>query len=205
MHERWRILAVLTFARTAMGFQFQSLAAISPFLLDQFQLGYAALGTLVGLYLFPGVAVALPGGMLGQRYGDKRIVCLALAAMSVGGLLMALAGSFALLTTGRIVSGAGAVVLNVLVTKMATDWFQGREIVSALGLLITSWPLGIALALVALPAFAAAFSWPAASGSGRAVTKNSSLLVVMKSLRDAPPSFSPCGVYACGRYWTAPR
>ena len=53
MHERWLILAVLTFARTAMGFQFQSVAAVSPFLLDQFQMSYAALGTLVGLYLLP--------------------------------------------------------------------------------------------------------------------------------------------------------
>lgn len=47
---------------------------------------------------------------------------------------------------GRVLSGAGAVLLNVLVTKMVTDWFQGRENVLALGILITSWPLGIAIA-----------------------------------------------------------
>ena len=58
MRERWLILTVLTFARTVMGFQFQSVAAVSPFLLDQFQLSYAALGSLIGLYLLPGVAVA---------------------------------------------------------------------------------------------------------------------------------------------------
>ena len=38
MHQRWLILAVLTFARTAMGFQFQSVAASSPLLIDQFHL-----------------------------------------------------------------------------------------------------------------------------------------------------------------------
>ena len=60
---RWLILAVLTFARTAMGFQFQSVAAVSPFLLDRFHISYAALGSLIGLYLpvFAGYARDLTG------------------------------------------------------------------------------------------------------------------------------------------------
>jgi predicted MFS family arabinose efflux permease len=53
MHERWLILAALTCARTAMGFQFQSVAAVSPSLIEQLHLSYAALGTLIGLYLLP--------------------------------------------------------------------------------------------------------------------------------------------------------
>jgi hypothetical protein len=64
MNGRWLILAVLTFARTVMGFQFQSVAAISPFIIDYFQMSYAVLGTVIGLYLFPNAAVALPGGVL---------------------------------------------------------------------------------------------------------------------------------------------
>jgi MFS family permease len=162
MHHRWLILAVLTFARAAMGFQFQSVAAVSPFLIDRFQMSYAVLGTLVGLYLVPGIAVALPGGVLAQRFGDRRVVCIALAAMALGGALMGVAETYGALSAGRIVSGAGAVVLNVLVTKMVTDWFQGREIVTALGILITSWPLGIAMALVVLPVLTQTFAWPAA-------------------------------------------
>ena len=72
MHERWLILAVLTIARTDMGFQFQSVAAASQHLIGRFDLSFAALGILIGLYLFPGVAVAIPGGLLAQRFGDKR-------------------------------------------------------------------------------------------------------------------------------------
>src|SRR5262245_60771311 len=129
MHERWLILAALTFARTAMGFQFQSVAAVSSSFIDEFHLSYAALGTLIGLYLVPGIVVALPGGLLGQRFGDKRMVCLGLAAMALGGALMGIADSATTLNAGRILSGTGAVVLNVLLTKMVTDWFAGRELV----------------------------------------------------------------------------
>jgi MFS family permease len=43
------------------------------------------------------------------------------------------------------------VVLNVLMSKMVTDWFAGREIATAMGIFVNSWPVGIAVALVAQP------------------------------------------------------
>jgi MFS family permease len=178
MNDRWLILAVLTFARTAMGFQFQSVAAVSPFLLDYFQMSYALLGTVVGLYLFPGAAVALPGGVLAQRYGDRFIVCIGLAAMTSGAVLMGVSGNYAVLIGGRVICGCGAVLLNVLVTKMVTDWFQGREIVTALGILISSWPLGIAAALVVLPMLAQTTSWSMAMYATAALSAVAWLLVV---------------------------
>ena len=169
MPNRWLILAALTFARTVLGFQFQSLPAVAPLVVADFNIGYAALGTIIGLYLLPGIAVAIPGGVLAQRFGDKRIVCWGLAAMAAGGLMMAF-GDEKWLTAGRIVSGCGAVFLNVLITKMTTDTFEGREVVTALGLVITSWPLGIALALVTLPPLAAVSSWRAGMVAGAALS-----------------------------------
>jgi MFS family permease len=159
MHRRWLILFVLTFARTAIAFQFQSLAALSPFLIEQFHPSYAALGTVIGLYLLPGVVVALPGGMIAHRFGDKRIACLGLVAMTVGGLIITAADAPTVLTTGRLISGTGAVLLNVLVTKMVTDWFERTNVVTALGILVASWPLGNAAALVMLPPLAIMSSW----------------------------------------------
>ena len=193
MQHRWIILAVLTFARTAMGFQFQSVAAISPFLTDRFQLSYTALGTLIGLYLFPGIAAALPGGILAQRFGDKRIACLGLAAMAFGGGLMAAADNYPLLVAGRIVSGTGAVFLNVLVTKMVTDWFHGREQGTAFGFLVTSWPFGIAIALIVLPALNAVSSWQAAFIAPAAISALALVLVTAVYRAPAGVAKQPIG------------
>jgi MFS family permease len=179
MAERWLVLAVLTFARTTMGFQFQSVAAVSPSLLAHFALSFAELGTLIGLYLLPGIAVALPGGMLAQRFGDKQTACFGLAAMTLGGLLMGLTNNTWLLTGGRILSGSGAVVLNVLVTKMVTDWFTGAQIATAFGILVISWPLGIALALVLLPAVAEIAGWQLAMIAPAAVSAFALVLVAL--------------------------
>ena len=72
MGNRWAVLAFVTVARTAMGFQFQSVAAVGPFLVADLGLSYAELGTLIGLYLMPGAFLALPGGLLGARFGDRK-------------------------------------------------------------------------------------------------------------------------------------
>jgi cyanate permease len=52
------------------------------------------------------------------------------------------------------------IVLNVLLTKMVTDWFAGGEIVWAMTILINAWPVGIGLALLVLPAVARAWGLP---------------------------------------------
>ena len=39
----------------------------------------AGIGTLVGLYMIPGLFLAVPSGFIGRRFGDKRIVLLGLA------------------------------------------------------------------------------------------------------------------------------
>jgi MFS family permease len=126
------ILGVLFAARTVMAFQFQSLPALGPVLVHDLGIDYALFGTLVGLFMLPGVVFAVPGGVLGQRFGDKRIAVLGLGLMAVGGLLVALAPSVPVLTAGRLCGGIGGVLLNIILAKMVTDWFAGREIVLAM-------------------------------------------------------------------------
>src|SRR5205085_5491817 len=91
------------------------------------------------------------GGEIGRRFGDKRVVLFGLALMVAGGLTMASAPTWGWQVAGRIVAGIGGVLLNVLMSKMVTDWFAGKEIATAMAIFVNSWPAGIALALVALP------------------------------------------------------
>lgn len=151
MINRWVILSVLFFARTVMAFQYQSVAALSPFLAESLALSVADIGILIGLFLGPGILVAIPGGTFAARFGDKRVVGYSLILMLLGALLSGLASTWEVAVLGRVLSGVGGVVINVVMTKMLVDWFQGREIGTAMGVFISSWPVGIALALVVLP------------------------------------------------------
>jgi MFS family permease len=179
------ILAVLFLARTAMGFQFQAVAALSSFIVADFTIDYTQLGLLIGLYLLPGILIAYPGGLLGQQFGDKRIAILGMALMVVGGLLTA-TSDYALFFAGRLISGVGAVLLNVLLTKMATDWFAGREIGTALALLVSSWPIGIGIALISLPWIAAQATTALAFASSAVAA--GVVLVLIAAFYYVPPS-----------------
>jgi predicted MFS family arabinose efflux permease len=159
--NRWVILGVLFLVRTSMGYQFQSIGSISPWLIDDLGIGHAEVGTLIGLFMLPGALIALPGGLLSQRLGDRRACVSGLVLMILGGVLAAAGQSYALASVGRLSMGAGAVLLNLTVTKMAMDWFAGHQIVAAMGILLSSWPLGIALGLLTQPSLADAADWPA--------------------------------------------
>ncbi len=152
MHNRWGILAVLFAVRLTMAFQFQSVAAVAPLLGNKFGVSLADIGILIGLYFTPGVALALPGGAIGQKFGDKATVAFALTLMLAGELAMVASEAWGWQVAGRLVAGGGGVLLNVLMTKMVTDWFAGREIATAMAIFVNSWPAGIAISLLILPA-----------------------------------------------------
>ena len=151
MGNRWGILAVLFAVRATMAFQFQSVAAVAPLLTSEFGVSIADIEVLIGLYFAPGVALALPGGAIGQRFGDKTTVLGALALMLAGSVVMAFAVSWNIQIAGRLAAGAGGVILSVQMTKMLTDWFAGKEIATAMAIFVNSWPAGIAVSLLVLP------------------------------------------------------
>src|SRR5262249_17264820 len=136
--------------------------SVGPFLLDEFRLSHAELGALMGLYLLPGAAIAFPGGALAQRFGDRRVALLALGLMALGGLLVAASPTYLVASAGRTVSGMGGVLLNVLLAKMVADWFAGKEISTAMGVMLGAWPAGIGVAVASLGALASVASWRAA-------------------------------------------
>jgi MFS family permease len=159
VRNRWSILAVLFAVRATMAFQFQSVAAVAPLLGHDFGVSLADIGILIGLYFAPGAVIALPGGTIGRRFGDKTTVLAGLVLMLVGGLVMTFATTWNGQIVGRLVSGTGGVLLNVQMTKMVTDWFAGREIATAMAILVMSWPFGIAMGQIGHAWLATAVGW----------------------------------------------
>ena len=112
MAMRWTILAVLFMARMVMAFQFQSVAALSPFLMETLAITLTDIGLLIGLFLGPGIIVAVAGGAFATWFGDKRTVIASLVLMVIGSLLVTYASALGWAILGRIVSGIGGVVIK---------------------------------------------------------------------------------------------
>jgi MFS family permease len=163
MRNRWGVLALLFFVRGTMAVQFQSVAAVAPLLGAEFGASLADIGILVGLYSVPGVALALPGGAIGQRFGDKKTVLAGLVLMMAGSCIMAFSSSWSGQISGRLVAGVGSVLMGILMTKMVADWFAGKELSTAMAIFVNSWPIGIAISLLVLPPIGVAHGASAAN------------------------------------------
>ncbi len=156
---RWRILTLLFLARVGMGLQFQTLASVGDSLIVAFALDYASLGLLIGLFMAPGLILALPAGYLGRLVSDRQMAVLGLMALALGGLISALASGSTGIGVGRVIAGTGFLIINLYFTKMVADWFEGREIATAMSILVMSWPFGIAMGQVGHAWLAEIYGW----------------------------------------------
>jgi MFS family permease len=157
---RWVMLLVLFLVRLAMGFQFQSVASVSPQLVHDLGFSYAEIGALIGCFLLPGIVIAIPSGAMTRAVTDKNLLMFGAVAMIVGALVMGIGDSVESIYAGRLITGIGGTIFNVILTKMVTDWFFEKEIVTALAVMLTAWPIGISMGLLTQGLIADAFGWP---------------------------------------------
>lgn len=185
MPQRWLMLVVLFLVRLAMGYQFQSVASVSSYLVTDLGFSFAELGTLIGFFLLPGIFISIPSGLLTRRITNKNLLLAGAAAMTVGALVMGNAASANTLFAGRIITGIGGAIFNVILTKMVTEWFIDKEIVTALAIMLTAWPIGISLGLISQGAVADACGW-GCSFDVSAAFAFASLVLTAALYRDAP-------------------
>ena len=160
--DRWLMLGLLFACRTGLGFQFQTLASVSGSLSTQLGFSYTQIGTLIGLFMLPGLLLAMPAGYAGRHVSDRTLVGLSFLCLGAGAAIAAVANGFGLLALGRLASGAGFVFSTIYLTKMTADWFAGKELATAMGILVMSWPFGIAMGQIGHVWIEAQLDWRAA-------------------------------------------
>jgi MFS family permease len=189
---RWYILALLFFARIGLGFQFQTLGSVSGELTGQLGLNYTEIGSLIGLFMVPGMILALPAGFAGRLMSDRFFIGLGLIALAAGGGLAALADSFHLLAAGRLICGIGFVISNIFFAKVIADWFSGKELATAMSVLVMSWPFGIAMGQIGHGWLAINYDWRWAFLAASLYCAAGALLV-MFFCREAPETAKASG------------
>jgi MFS family permease len=158
---RWRILGLLFLARVGLGFQFQTVASVGDDLIVAFGLDYTGIGLMIGLFMAPGLALAIPAGYWGRFVSDRMMVVFGLGALALGGVVSSVAVESWGLGSGRLVAGVGFLFATLYLTKMVADWFDGREIATAMSILVMSWPFGIAMGQIGHTWLALALGWQA--------------------------------------------
>lgn len=104
----------------------------------------------------------LPGGLLADRFGGKRVLGVGVALWSVATFLTPIAtASFGLLLLMRAALGAGEAINFPAIHSIAARWTPASERARAISLHLSGTALGTIIALLASPPIIIAFGWQA--------------------------------------------
>ena len=107
-HYRNTVLALCTLAFFVTMFGRLAISPVVPQITDEFEISNAVIGaSLTGMWLAYGLA-QYPSGILGDRYGERKVILTALGGTSVACLLIALAPAFWVFVITTVVLGAFA-------------------------------------------------------------------------------------------------
>lgn len=141
-----------------------------PSIGKSFHLGPLALGTIMSAFFLTYAIFQIPGGLISDRFGSKRVMAWALTAWSIFTGLTGFAASYIWMLMVRTVFGISEGMFPAASMKAIGERSPTSARMTSNGLMLASNPLGSALApLLAAPAIAlvgwrASFVWVAGLG-----------------------------------------
>ena len=143
--SRWYALAALALSTLAIGLDTTILSVALPTLSRDLHASTGDLQWFTNAYLLVLAAVLLPAGMLGDRFGRKKLLLGALFVFGAASAACAWSASTGQLIAARAVLGLGAAVIMPLSGAVLTVLFEGKDRSRALSIWLTASALGIPL------------------------------------------------------------
>ena len=137
-------LLVLAFGALDFGLESSIVLPALPAFATEFGASIVTVSWLATGFLLASVVAVPLFGRLGDLFGRRRLLLVALGAFSAGSLICAVADSIGLLIAGRIVQGAGAAV-GPLAVGIARDALPRERLTRAMGVLVGAAGAGAAI------------------------------------------------------------
>jgi predicted MFS family arabinose efflux permease len=158
----WRAVWAVYAGGLVTGAYMTKVPPVLPQMRAELGLSLVESGLIVTTFNVLGMLVGVLAGVVGDRFGRKRLALAGLGLMAAGGALGAAVTSFVPLLVSRFVEGVGFILFAVpapaLMSGLAAT---ARERSKALGLWSSYMPTGGTIALLAAPFLMDAWSWRA--------------------------------------------
>jgi len=149
-------VALLSLGAVAFGFTYSDHAPLIPLVSADFRLDDLGAGLLSTALFSSYMATTFLTTGLAERLGPKRMVGTGLAVSAAGTVVFAASPSYAVALAAKAIQGIGSALAFVAAARYLAGLYGERRNHFALGLYGGGFPLGSAIALVAMPPLAAA-------------------------------------------------
>jgi MFS family permease len=155
----WVILVIVYLASVVAPFNQFKVPPILPVLMDAFQIDLARAGLLMSTLALTGLALALPAGIILQRFGPRITALIALGSLAAGSTAGALSGSFSSLVISRVAEGIGMGLIGVAAPATIAMWFPPARQGTPMGIWATWVPVGTVVMYFLAPQLAGSTGW----------------------------------------------
>jgi DHA2 family multidrug resistance protein-like MFS transporter len=144
--RKWWAVAALVLAALAVGFDVTILSLALPAMATDLDASTAELQWFVASYTLVFAAGLIPAGMLGDRYGRKKLLLIALVIFGASSLWAAYATSSGSFIAARSVLGLGAAMILPMILALLPVLFPEEErrqaIAAVAGAAMLAYPIG---------------------------------------------------------------
>ena len=138
---RWLVLFASFLTFVAFAFVFQTMPPLLPTVGAVFGVSEAQAGLLMSMPVIPGIFLAIPVGLVVNKYGFRLIGFASTLVVAAGSLTTALASTFATALLGRFILGIGGAFIIVGMPTIIPQWFSHKDLGKAMGFYGTNMPV----------------------------------------------------------------
>lgn len=154
---QWTVLVLCLFAFFITYFARMAISPVIPFIAEDFEVSNTQIGVaLTGMWLSYGLS-QFPSGILGDRYGEKRIILIAIGGTAVTSLLLAFSPVFAAFVVFAILLGSVAGLHYTVATTLLSRTHD--EIGRAVGIHTVGAPLAGLIAPIVAAWVGVRYGW----------------------------------------------
>jgi len=132
----WLIFLLVAAASFGNFYVYDSIGPVADLLQQQRGFSDTQIGLLNAIYSLPNVVLVLVGGILVDRFGASRVTAWTAGICLAGAALTAYGPNLATMAAGRLLFGIGAETFLIGTTAAVVDYFSGRSLAFAMGLVL---------------------------------------------------------------------
>jgi EmrB/QacA subfamily drug resistance transporter len=157
--NNWFALAALTLATLVIGLDTTVLNVALPTIAGALNASTRQLQWIITAYVLGLAAAMLPGGIIGDRYGRKKVLLAGLTLFLAGSIVCGLSNGAEMLIAMRSVMGVGAAIILPIVMALLPLMFDDEERPKAVAAIAAATGLGVPLGPIVAGYLLDHFAW----------------------------------------------